>query len=90
MNPKWFGDSYDIVKRFFVDNLRIMEYEVFIDPMLTSEWNGKEKKFYKLIDALPFQEYKPPRNKAALLVDPDTGIGKTSPKHISIPKLIEH
>ena len=40
MNRRWFGDSYEIVKRFFVDTLKSEGYSVFIDPMFTI---GKRK-----------------------------------------------
>ncbi len=48
MNPQWFGDSFDIVKRFFVENLNEIGYHVVVDPMLTGEWNGPEHKFYRV------------------------------------------
>ena len=37
MNPKWFGDSFDIVKWFFIANIRETGYQVFVDPMLTGQ-----------------------------------------------------
>jgi hypothetical protein len=43
MNPKFFGDSYDLAKRFFCGALAALDYDVIIDPMFTGEWNGKEK-----------------------------------------------
>ena len=39
MNPKWFGDTYDIVKRFFAISLHDLDYQNYIDPMLTEEWD---------------------------------------------------
>jgi len=31
MKSDWFGDSYDIVKRFFVAELRALGYTVYLD-----------------------------------------------------------
>ncbi len=56
MNPEWFGDSFDIVKRFFVENLNKIGYHVVVDPMFTGEWNGLEHKFYKFIEAYPLNK----------------------------------
>jgi hypothetical protein len=96
MNPDWFGDSFDIVKRFFITVLQSAGYRVYVDPMFTGRWHGKENHFYKLVGAST-----PPPNsvlskeKSALLIDPDTGIGRREgPKHVTIetivPKLEYH
>jgi len=83
LNPQWFGDSFDIVKRFFVENLTAIGYHVVVDPMLTGEWNGLEHKFYQLLKVSPLAEKI--KSKSALLLDPDTGIGKKKTKrHVTI------
>jgi len=88
MNPQWFGDSYDIVKRFFVSHLQDMGYQVYIDPMFTGQWDGLEKQFYDFIGAVPLDYFIKSSKKTALLLDPDTGIGKESTaKHVSIQTL---
>jgi len=46
MNRKWLGDSFDIVKRFFLENLRTLGYHVVVDPMFTGEWKPCEKEEY--------------------------------------------
>lgn len=35
MNRKFFGDSYDIVKRFFCVELAALGYSVEVEPMFT-------------------------------------------------------
>ena len=83
MNPQWFGDSFDIVKRFFVENLNEIGYHVVVDPMLTGEWNGLEHDFYQFLKAYPLTEKS--SSKSALLLDPDTGVGrKKSKQHVTI------
>lgn len=90
MNPKWFGDSYDIVKIFFVDTLKDIGYEVYIDPMFTGDWNGKEQHFINFIGAKLNNDFENPVCKSALFVDPDTGIKeKASPKHIKFKTIIQ-
>ena len=90
MNPKWFGDSYDIVKKFIVDNLKGIGYEVYIDPMFTGDWNGKEKDFIKFIGAKLSNDFEKPVRKSALFIDPDTGVKeKATPKHIDFKKIIK-
>jgi len=79
MNPQWFGDSFDIVKRFFVENLNAIGYHVVVDPMFTGEWNGLENDFYQFLKAYPLTEKS--SSKSALLLDPDTGIGRKKSKH---------
>lgn len=83
MNLQWFGDSFDIVKRFFVENLNAIGYKVVVDPMLTGEWNGLEHDFYQFIKAYPLTEKS--NSKSAILLDPDTGVGrKKSKRHVTI------
>lgn len=89
MNPAYFGDSYDLVKRFFCGELRRLGYSVVVNPMLTGSWSGSEQQFYRLIGALPDM---PPRERTspcALFLDPDTGVHqKASKKHISLHQLV--
>lgn len=88
MNPLWFGDSFDIVKRFFVERLNEIGYQVVVDPMLTGEWNGLEHSFYAFLKAKPLTETI--EGKSALLLDPDTGIGKRKTRqHITIKCIAE-
>lgn len=89
MNPQWFGDSFDIVKRFFVENLNAIGYHVVVDPMLTGDWNGLEHDFYHFLKAYPLTEKS--GSKSALLLDPDTGIGtKKSKQHVTIKCIADH
>ena len=90
MNQEYFGDSYDIVKRFFVENLIKMNYSVVVDPRFTDEWNeAKLKEYYKLLKAKPVHNKS--RKKSALLVDPDTGVArkKKTKRHITVDYLVE-
>jgi hypothetical protein len=91
MNPQWFGDSFDIVKRFFIDNIREMGYQVFIDPMLTGEWNRLENKFYDFIGAVPLKNLPTSSGRTALFLDPDKGIApKQTKQHVTIRKIIDY
>jgi hypothetical protein len=93
MNSRYFGDSFDIVKRFFIGNIREMGYQVFVDPMFTDEWNELEKnKFYDFIGAapLPLESLAASSGKTALLLDPDTGIGsKPTKKHVTVSMIVK-
>ena len=51
MNAKWFGDSFDIVKKFFLRHLREDGYVVYVDPMFTGRWQGLERRFYQFLGA---------------------------------------
>ena len=85
LNPKWFGDSYDIVKKFFVDILKNSGYEVYMDPMFTGSWGGEKQNFIKFVGAKFVDEFKNTNEKSALFIDPDTGIGKkSSSKHVTV------
>ena len=91
MNSQWFGDSFDIVKRFFIGNIREMGYQVFIDPMLTGEWNGLENKFYGFIGAAPLESLATSVGKTALLLDPDKGIGLYPTKqHVTVRMIVNY
>lgn len=87
MNPQWFGDSFDIVKRFFVENLNEIGYRVVVDPMLTGEWNGLEHKFYKFLKAYPLNEKN--NTKSALLLDPDTGLVERKQNNMSQSNVLQ-
>lgn len=89
MNPEWFGDSYDIVKRFFASSLLDLNYDVYIDPMITGEWGGDLDTLYDFLKMRPLSEYRD--SDSALFLDPDTGIGRSnSSKHTTISKIVEH
>ena len=91
MNPQWFGDSFDIVKRFFIGNIREMGYQVFVDPMLTGEWNGLENKFYGFLGAAPLESFATSSGRTALLLDPDTGIAqKPTKRHVTIGMIVNY
>jgi hypothetical protein len=81
MNPKYLGDSYDIVKRFFCDVSRSLGYTVYVDPMYTGSWSrGASRSFLRLIGAreLAMTVTSP----AVLLIDPDKGIrDRPGPAH---------
>ena len=90
MNPEWFGDSYDIVKRYFVGMLKDKGYRVFVNPMFTGNWQVIEDSFHRFIGAPKFDGKKISGERTALLLDPDTGIGKhKTAKHITIDDIIE-
>ena len=87
MNPVWFGDSYDIAKRFFVDVLKRNGYSVTVDPMFTGTWQLIEEPFHRFIGAERLSEAEWPRSRTrtALLLDPDTGVGaKATEKHVTL------
>ena len=89
MNPKWYGDSYDIVKRFFVKALKELGYYVYIDPMFTDDETEIRVQFIKLIGAEILSDKSPVEDRKAILIDPDTGIGKKrTPKHILMKDLV--
>jgi hypothetical protein len=90
MNPMWFGDSYDIVKRFFVSEIRNMGYEVYVDPMFTGDPSEVRDKFLTFIGADIKPDNTSPAEQSAIFLDPDTGIGKRrSKKHITIVDYVE-
>lgn len=90
MNPEWFGDSFDIVKRFFIGNIRELGYQVYVDPMLTGDWRGLEQKFYDFLGVAPLGDFKRTVDRTALLLDPDTGVGREpTKKHVTIEKIVD-
>ncbi len=87
MNPDYFGDSYDIVKRFFCAELRALGYSVAVEPMFTGLWEGADLQFLRFIGA-PLLGEQPQSGRTAVLFDPDTGVHRTaSRKHISVVQL---
>jgi hypothetical protein len=42
VNREWFGDSYDIVNRFFINALHSLDYSAYVDPMPTGDWGSTE------------------------------------------------
>jgi len=89
MNPEYFGDSYDIVKRFFIGILKDLKYTIHVDPMLQNSDNDFKRDFYKFLRV----ENKPIESaRTALFIDPDTGIkieGKKTFRHIGIDTIIK-
>ena len=89
MNHRWFGDSYDIVKRYFLGVLRDVGYEVFCRPYFTGNWDDEESSFLGFIGATRIGDTDSITGKTALLLDPDTGIGKCSSRaHVSVGDIV--
>ena len=85
MRPQWFGDSFDIVKRFFACVLSDAGFQLTIDGRYSGDWNGAESAFEAFVkpDRVANQRY------SALLIDPDTGIGRTrTEKHVTITEIV--
>jgi hypothetical protein len=90
MKFDWFGDSYDIVKRFFVGQLRSLGYRVYVDPMPSGDWKPVEPAFLKFLGALHVRDARV-SGQSALLLDPDKGIAKRrSHAHASISHIVGH
>ena len=88
MNPAYFGDSYDLVKRFFCRELSLLGYSVTVDPMLTGAWGETEGQFYRLIGAEPAGQQRQLSQRAALFLDPDTGVKEKGGKqHASFDRV---
>ena len=89
MHPAYFGDSFDLVKRFFIAELKADNFSVAINPMLTGDWSDTDQDFYKLINCYPKQQIMNDSAKTALFIDPDTGVNERGGKqHISYKALI--
>lgn len=74
MNPDYFGDSYDVVKRFWCEVARSLGYAMYIDPMFTGDWTSRQRAaYFRFIGARPVSA-SIPSSPAALLIDPDKGI----------------
>jgi hypothetical protein len=87
MNPKYFGDSYDIVKRFFCGELAKLGYVIAMEPMLTGQWEGREQEFYRFVGISKSPE---PSSRIAAFFDPDTGVQeRPSLSHLSLGLLSE-
>jgi hypothetical protein len=91
MNPRFLGDSYDIVKRFFCRELAGLGYEVAVDPLFTGDWSGRETDFHRLVLAKHRNEFSRDAARTALLLDPDTGVwAKAADKqHVSFERICE-
>jgi hypothetical protein len=90
MNLAFFGDSYDLVKRFFCGELSSLGYSVAVDPMFTGAWGGAERDFYRLIGVAPDASPGRSSNSTALFLDPDTGVrGTAGTQHVSFGRLAE-
>ena len=91
MNPAYFGDSYDVVKRFFCHELRVLGYSVSALPMFTGEWERMQSEFLRFVGAKPIESSSVESGRGALFVDPDTGVHReSSQKHVSLRELATH
>jgi hypothetical protein len=88
MHAKFFGDSYDIVKRFFCRQLRVVGYRVFADPMFTPGAEITSKSYHRLLGTAPVLQRGAPAVRSALFIDPDTGVrGRGGPRYVSFSRL---
>jgi hypothetical protein len=90
MNPKHFGNTYDIVKRFFCAELAALGYVVLARAMFTGEWSGKQSAFLRFIGASEDVAHSATAARTALFFDPDTGVQKqATQKHASLAQIAE-
>lgn len=90
MKSDWFGDSYDIVKRFFVGVLGSLGYIVYVEPMPSGDWDPVERAFLSFLGARHVRDSRAP-GRSALLLDPDTGVAeRPSRSHTSISSIVSH
>ena len=87
MKDSWFGDSYDIVKRYFISALKTIGYQVVFDPDFMIEMN-EVRRFYHFVGAS--DQHESNSRKIAVIPDPDTGTGeKRKRTHVSLSYIIE-
>jgi hypothetical protein len=90
MNPSYFGDSYDIVKRFFCAELNSLGYAVLAHPIFTGEWNGNHRAFLRFVGVSEFVQSPSSSARTALFFDPDTGVHqRASRKHVSLAQVAD-
>jgi hypothetical protein len=85
MNPHFLGDSYDLVKRVFLNEISALGYRMVIDPMFTGAWTDEAKEqYFSLVRPSPGGTRRMVQTKSMLFLDPDTGVKKTGGKrHVS-------
>src|SRR2546422_2856577 len=88
MNTDYLGDSYDIVKRFFCQELAALGYTVTAEPMLTGDWCETQKaNFFRFIGTRA-ESVQAGSARRALFLDPDTGVReKNGKRHASYQQL---
>lgn len=90
MNPKFVGDSYDLVKRFFATELASLNYAVSIEPMFTGDWGDSKSGFHRLIGMASDRKPSGVKQRRALFFDPDTGVNESGGKrHVSFARLVD-
>lgn len=91
MHAGFFGDSYDVVKRFFCQELRALGYDIVADPMFTSGADAIIEDYCRFLGVVLKQPETPSGARLALFLDPDTGVGeKSGPKHVTLSELAKH
>jgi hypothetical protein len=89
MNHRHFGDSYDIVKRFFCAEIAALGYAVLIEPMFTGDWGENRPEFLRFVGAVELAE-PVSSGRAALFYDPDTGVHeRASRAHVSLAQVAD-
>jgi len=90
MNSKYFGDSYDLVKRVLLEVVSALGLEVYAEPLFTDYNPEVEQQYYKLIKAKPFTPGAIPNKSHCLFMDPDTGLHENkSLKHVTYEEIKE-
>ena len=93
MQEEYLGDSYDLVKRFWAENLRSIA-PLYAHPRFVPE--SLRPRFTHLSKIKMFDPEDRPTGKFGLFLDPDTGIpffngshGKDTGKRVSLPFIVE-
>lgn len=89
MKSEYLGDSYDVVKRFFIHELQKLGYLVQMDEEFIATLDLQEKKAFRKMIGLGNKSSADKRLPNALFVDPDTGIREKKGKSHATFKNLE-
>lgn len=89
MNIKYFGDSFDLVKRTLLASVKSAGFKIACKPMFTAESTIIKSAYFQLLNIDYDYEEAIPTKNICLFLDPDTGIStKPSPKHVSFDEIL--
>ncbi len=90
MNPEYFGGAHDIVKRFFCETMRSLDYTIYIDPMWLDPNDERDGELFALLDVRHVRHFAARPGRTCLIIDPAIGVAERANRtHVSLDRIAD-
>ena len=90
MNTEYLGGAHDIVKRFFCETMRSLDYTIYIDPMWLNPNDERDGELFALLGVKHIRHQSARPGRTCLLIDPAIGVAERPNRtHVSLDRIAD-